>query len=323
MTPASKPELRLYLLAPRGYCAGVARAIEIVEAALVKWGAPVYVRHEIVHNQYVVRTLRQQGAIFVDELDECPEDRPVVLSAHGVSKGVHHEALQRNLMVVDAVCPLVSKVHVAIQRNKRQGLQSVMIGHAGHPETIGTLGQLPEGEVLFVETVEDAEQLQPDDPDKLAYVTQTTLSVDETERISSTLSRRFPSIRKPHKSDICYATTNRQNAVKKVAPQLDALFVVGSPNSSNSNRMVEVGQAAGCSYSRLVATPECIAWDELNSMRRIGLTAGASAPEVLLQSIKAAFEERFDVTTVETDHGKESVVFNLPKVLRPETVAET
>ena len=239
-----KPPLTVYLAAPRGFCAGVDRAIKIVEMALEKWGAPVYVRHEIVHNKYVVDGLRDKGAVFVEELDQCPDDRPVIFSAHGVPKAVPATAAAREMIFVDATCPLVSKVHIEAQRHHDNGLQMIMIGHAGHPETVGTMGQLPEGEVLLVETVEDVAKVQVRDPKRLAFVTQTTLSVDDTADIVAALTARFPGIVGPHKEDICYATTNRQEAVKAMAPKADAMLVVGAPNSSNSQRLVEVGAKA-------------------------------------------------------------------------------
>ena len=248
----TKPPLTLHLAAPRGFCAGVDRAIKIVEMALQKWGAPVYVRHEIVHNKYVVDGLTAKGAVFVEELDEAPDDRPVIFSAHGVPKSIPAEAARREMIYVDATCPLVSKVHIEAQRHAENGLQMIMIGHDGHPETIGTMGQLPEGEVLLVETVDDVAKVEVRDPSKLAYVTQTTLSVDDTAGIVAALLERFPQIIGPHKEDICYATTNRQAAVKAIAPKVDAILVVGAPNSSNSRRLVEVGARAGCAYSQLV-----------------------------------------------------------------------
>lgn len=311
------------MIAPRGFCAGVDRAISIVEAALEKWGAPVYVRHEIVHNRFVVNRLQELGAVFVDELDECPPDRPVVLSAHGVSKSVHEDASERRIKVIDAVCPLVSKVHVEILRNHRQGLQSIMIGHSGHPETIGTLGQLPEGEILLVETVEDVMSIDVKDPDRLAYVTQTTLSVDDTDAIASALRERFPTIKSPHKSDICYATTNRQNAVKSVASKLDGLLVVGSPNSSNSLRLVEVGKAQGCGNSWLIMDPSDIDWDIVKGFRSIGLTSGASAPEILVTRIRDAMAERFDINLIEVRDAEENYVFRMPAELRPRDSSPT
>ena len=258
-----KPALTLYLAAPRGFCAGVDRAIKIVEMALQKWGAPVYVRHEIVHNKFVVDGLRDKGAVFVEELDECPDDRPVIFSAHGVPKSVPTEAARRQMVYVDATCPLVSKVHIEAERHHGEGLQMVMIGHAGHPEVLGTMGQLPEGEVLLVETVNDVARLSPRDPARLAYITQTTLSVDDTAAIVAALEARFPGIVGPAKEDICYATTNRQAAVKAIAARIDALLVIGAPNSSNSRRLVEVGRAAGCGYAQLVQRAEDIDWRAL------------------------------------------------------------
>lgn len=245
------PPLTLYLAAPRGFCAGVDRAIKIVEMALEKWGAPVYVRHEIVHNKFVVDRLRDMGAVFVEELDEAPTDRPVIFSAHGVPKAIPAEAERRNMVYVDATCPLVSKVHLEAERHHENGLQMIMIGHAGHPETVGTMGQLPEGEVLLVETVEDVAGLEVRDPERLAYITQTTLSIDDTAAIVAALRERFPAIAIPRKEDICYATTNRQGAVKAIAGRIDALLVIGAPNSSNSKRLVEVGRAAGCRVAQL------------------------------------------------------------------------
>jgi len=312
----SKPSLALYLAAPRGFCAGVDRAIKIVEMALKKWGAPVYVRHEIVHNKYVVDSLREQGAIFVEELDECPDDRPVVFSAHGVPKSVPAAAQRRNMIWVDATCPLVSKVHIEAERHHANGLQMVMIGHAGHPETIGTMGQLPEGEVLLVETPEDVARLQPRDPDKLAFITQTTLSVDDAAEIIAALRARFPNIIGPHKEDICYATTNRQAAVREVAPHVDALLVIGSPNSSNSRRLVEVASKAGCAYAQLVPRASAIDWQALEGVRAVGITAGASAPEILIREVIDAFRDRFDVTEKVVETAVESVEFKLPRALR-------
>ncbi|MDQ7081552.1 MAG: 4-hydroxy-3-methylbut-2-enyl diphosphate reductase [Paracoccaceae bacterium] len=311
-----KPSLALYLAAPRGFCAGVDRAIKIVEMALKKWGAPVYVRHEIVHNKYVVDSLREQGAIFVEELDECPDDRPVVFSAHGVPKSVPAAAERRNMIWVDATCPLVSKVHIEAERHHANGLQMVMIGHAGHPETIGTMGQLPEGEVLLVETPEDVARLEPRDPDKLAFITQTTLSVDDAAEIIAALRARFPNIIGPHKEDICYATTNRQAAVREVAPHVDALLVIGSPNSSNSRRLVEVASKAGCDYAQLVPRASDIDWLALEGVRAVGITAGASAPEILIREVIDAFRDRFDVTEKVVETAVESVEFKLPRALR-------
>ncbi len=312
----TKPSLTLYLAAPRGFCAGVDRAIKIVEMALQKWGAPVYVRHEIVHNKYVVDDLRDKGAVFVEELEDCPDDRPVIFSAHGVPKAVPAEAARREMLFVDATCPLVSKVHIEAERHHGNGLQIVMIGHAGHPETIGTMGQLPEGEVLLVETVADVAGLNVRDPDKLAFVTQTTLSVDDTADIVAALQERFPAIKGPHKEDICYATTNRQEAVKAMAPKADAMLVVGAPNSSNSKRLVEVGAKAGCKYSQLVQRAGDIDWRALEGISSIGITAGASAPEVLVNEVIDAFRERYNVTTEVVETAQENVEFKVPRVMR-------
>ncbi len=312
----TKPPLTIYLAAPRGFCAGVDRAIKIVEMALGKWGAPVYVRHEIVHNKYVVDDLKAKGAVFVEELDDCPEDRPVIFSAHGVPKSVPAAAQAREMIYVDATCPLVSKVHIEAQRHADNGLQMIMIGHEGHPETVGTMGQLPEGEVLLVETVGDVATVQVRDPAKLAFVTQTTLSVDDTAEIVAALQARFPAIIGPHKEDICYATTNRQEAVKAMAPRAEAMLVVGAPNSSNSKRLVEVGARAGCGYSQLVQRAADIDWRALDGIRTLGITAGASAPEVLIEEVIQAFEDRFDVTRELVETAVENVEFKVPRVLR-------
>ena len=313
---SSKPPLTLYLAAPRGFCAGVDRAIKIVEMALEKWGAPVYVRHEIVHNRFVVDGLRDKGAVFVEELDECPDDRPVIFSAHGVPKAIPAAAEGRQMVYVDATCPLVSKVHIEAQRHSEAGLQMIMIGHAGHPETIGTMGQLPEGEVLLVETPDDVAHVDVRDPTQLAYVTQTTLSVDDTADIVAALKARFPGIVGPHKEDICYATTNRQEAVKAIAPKCDAMLVVGAPNSSNSRRLVEVGARAGCDYAQLVQRATDIDWRSLEGIASIGVTAGASAPEVLINEVIDALKARFDVTTELVETAVEHVEFKVPRVLR-------
>ena len=309
-------DLTLYLAAPRGFCAGVDRAIQIVELALGKWGAPVYVRHEIVHNKFVVDGLREKGAIFVEELDECPDDRPVIFSAHGVPKAVPAEAAKREMIYVDATCPLVSKVHIEAERHHAAGLQMVMIGHEGHPETVGTMGQLPKGDVLLVETSEDVAKLNIRDPEKLAFVTQTTLSIDDTADILAALKLRFPNIVGPHKEDICYATTNRQIAVKEIAPLVDALLVVGAPNSSNSKRLVEVASKAGCSYAQLVQRDTEIDWRALEGIQSVGLTAGASAPEVLVNEIIEAFRARYKVTIEHVETAQENVNFKVPRVLR-------
>lgn len=312
----TKPPLTLYLAAPRGFCAGVDRAIKIVELALEKWGAPVYVRHEIVHNKFVVDGLRDKGAVFVEELSDVPSDRPVIFSAHGVPKSVPNAAEARNMIYVDATCPLVSKVHIEAQRHAEAGLQMIMIGHAGHPETIGTMGQLPQGEVLLVETPADVASVSVRDPERLAYVTQTTLSVDDTAEIVAALKARFPAIIGPHKEDICYATTNRQEAVKAMAPRCDAMLVVGAPNSSNSRRLVEVGARAGCAYAQLVQRAADIDWRALDGITSIGITAGASAPEVLINEVIEAFQQRYDVTSEMVETAQENVEFKVPRVLR-------
>jgi 4-hydroxy-3-methylbut-2-enyl diphosphate reductase len=312
----SLPPLTLYLAAPRGFCAGVDRAIRIVELALQKWGAPVYVRHEIVHNRFVVDDLRAKGAVFVEELDECPDDRPVVFSAHGVPKSVPAAAAARRMIAVDATCPLVTKVHSEAARHHEAGVQMVYIGHAGHPETVGTMGQLPPGEVLLVETLADVAALAPRDPERLALITQTTLSVDDTAGIAAALRARFPAIRVPAKEDICYATTNRQAAVKAMAPMIDALLVIGAPNSSNSMRLVEVGRAAGCPYAQLVQRAADIDWRALQGARAIGLTAGASAPEVLVDEVVDALSARHDVTIERVETAVENVEFKVPRILR-------
>jgi 4-hydroxy-3-methylbut-2-enyl diphosphate reductase len=307
---------KIFLAAPRGFCAGVDRAIKIVEMALEKWGAPVYVRHEIVHNKFVVDNLRDKGAVFVEELNECPKDRPVIFSAHGVPKSVPAEAENRNMIFVDATCPLVSKVHIEAERHSRNGLQMVMIGHKGHPETIGTMGQLPEGEVLLVETVEDVAELHVRDSDSLAYVTQTTLSIDDTADIVTALQNRFPKLVGPHKEDICYATTNRQMAAKAIAEKVDALLVVGAPNSSNSKRLVEVGAKAGCKYAQLVQRADDIDWHALDGVQNIGITAGASAPEVLVNEVIDAFRAKGEVQVEIVETAQENVNFKVPQVLR-------
>ena len=314
MTDPKKP-LTILLASPRGFCAGVDRAIQIVERAIERYGRPVYVRHEIVHNRYVVENLEAQGAIFVDELDEVPDDRPVVFSAHGVPKSVPAEAGRRNLLYVDATCPLVSKVHRESERHHNSGRTVVLIGHAGHPEVIGTMGQLPEGSVLLVEDVKQAEALQVPDPANLAYATQTTLSVDDTTDIVAALRRRFPAIQGPKMEDICYATTNRQAAVKAIAERCDALVVIGAPNSSNSMRLVEVAANYGCARSRLVQRAADMDWQWLGDARRLGITAGASAPELLVDELIAACRQRFDVTVEEVRTTEESVVFKLPRQL--------
>ena len=312
----SNPQLTVYMAAPRGFCAGVDRAIQIVEMALEKWGKPVYVRHEIVHNKYVVDELKSKGAIFIKEVNEAPVDRPIIFSAHGVPKSVPLEAQRREMIYVDATCPLVSKVHIEADRHFENGLQIVMIGHAGHPETIGTMGQLPDGGVLLVENTEDVKNLSVRDPSKLAYVTQTTLSIDDTAEVVEALKVRFPAIVGPHKEDICYATSNRQAAVKEIAPDVDALLVIGAPNSSNSQRLVEVAKKAGCKNSQLVQRATEINWDKLRDIKSIGITAGASAPEILIKEVIEALKERFEVKTNFVETATENVNFKVPRILR-------
>ena len=308
--------MKLLVAAPRGFCAGVDRAIEIVEKCLQKYGKPVYVRHEIVHNKYVVEDLEKKGAIFVNELFECPKDRPVVFSAHGVAKSVFSEAEERNLQYIDATCPLVTKVHIEAKRYHKLGYQIIMIGHKNHPETIGTMGQLPNGEVLLVENCKDVDVINPRDEKKLAYVTQTTLSIDDTLEIGNALKNRFPSIVAPHKEDICYATTNRQNAVKKISPLIDGLLVVGSINSSNSKRLVEVGKNAGCRYSQLIDNVNDIDWRSISGSESIGLTAGASAPEILINQVIEEFKKRFKATIEFIEITKEDIQFKIPNSIR-------
>ena len=308
--------MKLLVAAPRGFCAGVDRAIEIVEKCLQKYGKPVYVRHEIVHNKYVVEDLEKKGAIFVNELFECPKDRPVVFSAHGVPKSVFYEAEERNLQYIDATCPLVTKVHIEAKRYHKLGYQIIMIGHKNHPETIGTMGQLPNGEVLLVENCKDVDVINPRDEKKLAYVTQTTLSIDDTLEIGNALKNRFPGIVAPHKEDICYATTNRQNAVKKISPLIDGLLVVGSINSSNSKRLVEVGKNAGCRYSQLIDNVNDIDWRSISGSESIGLTAGASAPEILINQVIEEFKKRFKATIEFIEITKEDIQFKIPNSIR-------
>jgi len=312
----------MYLAAPRGFCAGVDRAIQIVELALAKYGAPVYVRHEIVHNRFVVDSLRAKGAIFVEELDEIPDTgAPVIFSAHGVPKSVPETAAQRQMFYLDATCPLVSKVHLEAERHYTAGREVLLIGHAGHPEVIGTTGQLPPGAVYLIETVQDAEAFTPRDPDKLAYTTQTTLSVDDTREIVSLLSRRFPTIVGPRKGDICYATTNRQAAVKAIAPACDRLIVVGSPKSSNSQRLVEVAERAGCPRAMLLQQASEIDWQDFNGISRLGITAGASAPDILVDEIVAAFKARFEARVEMVSTATEDIAFKLPHELRETSAA--
>ncbi len=313
----AKPPLTILLAAPRGFCAGVVRAIDIVERALVLYGAPVYVRHEIVHNKFVVDSLRAKGAVFVEELDEIPDvTRPVVFSAHGVPKSVPAAATARHMFQLDATCPLVTKVHMEAQRHHAEGFEIILIGHKGHPEVIGTMGQLPEGAVRLIETVADADHLAVRDPRKLAYVTQTTLSVDDTRDVIAALQRRFPDIRGPYKEDICYATTNRQEAVKAIATRIELLLVVGAPNSSNSRRLVEVGERHGTPRSLLVQRAEELDWGSLQGLSVIGVTAGASAPELLVNEIVDAFRSHYDVTVETVSLREENVAFKLPRELR-------
>ena len=311
----SRPSLTIRLAAPRGFCAGVDRAIQIVEEAIRKWGAPVYVRHEIVHNAHVVSRLEAMGAVFVDELDECPTDRPVIFSAHGVPKSVPAEAQARNMIFVDATCPLVSKVHVESERHHQNQREIVLIGHAGHPEVIGTMGQLPAGAMTLIETVEDAEDFTPKSSENLAFVTQTTLSVDDTADIVATLQRRFPQISSPHKEDICYATTNRQDAVKVIGQGCELVLVIGAETSSNSKRLVEVAIRAGAARAELIASEENIDWAWLDGVSTLGLTAGASAPEDLVQGVIDACKDRYDVTLESIRTTEEDVVFKLPRIL--------
>jgi 4-hydroxy-3-methylbut-2-en-1-yl diphosphate reductase len=311
------PRLKILLAAPRGFCAGVVRAIDIVERALEVYGAPVYVRHEIVHNKFVVDGLKAKGAIFVKELDEIPAgDHPVIFSAHGVPKAIPAEAMRRRMFQLDATCPLVTKVHLEAQRHFDEGREIILIGHAGHPEVIGTMGQLPKGAVVLIEDVSDAETLQVKDPEKLAYITQTTLSVDDTMDVIAVLRRRFPAICGPVKEDICYATTNRQEAVKSIANEIDLLLVVGAPNSSNSKRLVEVGEKNGCPRGLLVQRAADLDWPSLQNLKTIGLTAGASAPEVLVNEIVDAFRAHYDVMVEKVTLREENVSFKLPRELR-------
>ena len=313
--PADKRPLTVRLATPRGFCAGVDRAIQIVERAIEKYGAPVYVRHEIVHNRHVVERLRAMGAVFVKELDDCPDDRPVVFSAHGVPKSVPATARSREMLFLDATCPLVSKVHVEAERHHAAGKHIILIGHAGHPEVVGTMGQLPAGAISLVETVEDAEAFQRPGDAPLAYATQTTLSVDDTAEILAALKRRFPELPDPHKEDICYATTNRQEAVKRLGDGCDLVLVVGSKNSSNSVRLVEVAVKAGARDARLVDDASHVDWTWLDGVSTLGITAGASAPERLIEDLVQAVRDRFDAHVVEDDGERETVTFKLPRVL--------
>lgn len=310
-----RPPLTVLLASPRGFCAGVDRAIQIVERAIGKYGAPVYVRHEIVHNRHVVDRLRALGAVFVEELSDCPTDRPVVFSAHGVPKAVPAEAARRQMLYLDATCPLVSKVHVEATRHHEDGRHVLLIGHAGHIEVLGTMGQLPEGAVTLIETVDDVLAFQPNDPERLAFVTQTTLSVDDTAEIVAALQARFPAMAAPHKEDICYATTNRQEAVKRLAASCGLVMVVGSKKSSNSLRLVEVAVRGGARDARLIDDASDIDWSWLEGVSTLGLTAGASAPERLVEGVIDALAERFDLTVDEINPTRETVTFKLPRVL--------
>jgi 4-hydroxy-3-methylbut-2-enyl diphosphate reductase len=311
----TKPSLIILLASPRGFCAGVERAIEIVEQALVKFGRPVYVRHEIVHNRYVVEALEVKGAVFVEDLDEVPAGVPVIFSAHGVPKTVPAEAEARALFYLDATCPLVSKVHREAERHARVGREIILIGHAGHPEVIGTMGQLTDGSIRLVESIADAEAIEVDEPNRLAFITQTTLSVDDTAEMIQVLRRRFPNIHGPKKEDVCYATTNRQQAVKAIAARCDAMLVVGAPNSSNSQRLVEVARKLGCEKAMLVQRADEIDWAHLEGVRVLGVTAGASAPDILVEEVIATCRERYEVTMEEISVTSENVQFKLPRAL--------
>lgn len=312
---AKRASKTVLLAAPRGFCAGVDRAIQIVEKSIKKYGAPVYVRHEIVHNRHVVNRLVGLGAIFVEELEECPDDRPVVFSAHGVPKSVPAAALARDMNFLDATCPLVSKVHVEAEKHASAGHHILLIGHQGHPEVIGTMGQLPEGNISLIETEEDARNFTPEDPENLALVTQTTLSVDDTSAMINVLKERFPNIALPYKEDICYATTNRQMAVKAIAEKCDLLLVIGSQTSSNSKRLVEVGDKAGADNAMLISSAESIDWDKVDAAKTIGLSAGASAPEYLTDGVIAALRSKYDIAMQEVEVTKEKVIFRLPRKL--------
>lgn len=318
-TTTNRAKLKILVANPRGFCAGVDRAIQIVERALEKFGAPVYVRHEIVHNRYVVDSLRAKGAVFVEDLDDVPDDVPVVFSAHGVPKSVPAEAGRRKLIHVDATCPLVSKVHREAERHHANGCHILLIGHAGHPEVIGTMGQLPEGAITLIETVADATRLEPPCSDRLAYATQTTLSIDDTLDIVAALRQRFPHIEGPKREDICYATTNRQEAVKAIAPSCDFVLVIGAPNSSNSLRLVEVAQRLG-TRAQLVQRAADIDWALMDGICTLGITAGASAPEILVEEVLDAARARYDVTVEAVTTTTENVVFKLPRILNEQAV---
>lgn len=315
MNALVRPSLKVLLASPRGFCAGVERAIQIVERAIAKYGAPVFVRHEIVHNVHVVERLKTMGAVFVDQVEDCPADRPLVFSAHGVPKSVPAEADQRGVFYLDATCPLVSKVHIEAQRRHEEGLHVLLIGHAGHPEVIGTMGQLPAGAVTLIETAADAQAFIPADPERLGFVTQTTLSIDDAAEIVGVLQARFPAIEAPVKEDICYATTNRQEAIKRMAAHCDRVLVVGSKASSNSQRLVEVAVKAGAGDARLIDDASDIDWSWLRGAGVLGLTAGASAPEALVKGVIEALKARFEVSLEEAEILRETVSFKLPRVL--------
>ena len=320
---AEKPPLKVVLCSPRGFCAGVVRAIDSVERALSLYGAPVYVRHEIIHNRYVVDGLKAKGAIFVEELDEIPEtDAPVIFSAHGVPRSVPDEAKKRNFFALDATCPLVTKVHREAEIHFKRKRDIVLIGHAGHPEVVGTMGQLPAGAVTLVQTLEEAQNFTPKDETNLAYITQTTLSIDDTAEIVELLKKRFPAIVGPHKEDICYATTNRQEAVKRAAPLVEAMIVVGAPNSSNSQRLREVAERAGCKYAALVQRASEIDWEKFSGLRSLGITAGASAPEILVEEVLDAFASRYTLEVETMTAADEGMFFPLPRPLRQTEAAE-
>lgn len=312
----SLPELKVLLASPRGFCAGVTRAVQIVSMALKKFGTPVYVRHEIVHNKYVVQKLADEGAVFVNELDEVPDGAVVIFSAHGVPLSVVDEAKRRNLTTIDATCPLVEKVHKEARKNYENGRKTLLIGHQGHPEVIGTMGQIPAGEMKLISSIADVDSVPEQWADHLGYVTQTTLSLDETADLLTALKRRFPAIVKPHQNDICYATTNRQKAVKAIAKQCDLLMVIGAPNSSNSKRLVEVAKESGCARSILVQRAKDIDWEYLFGVKTLGITAGASAPEVLVSEVIEALAKHFNISVSEYVETEEKVSFPLPASLR-------
>jgi 4-hydroxy-3-methylbut-2-enyl diphosphate reductase len=314
---SQKPKLRIVLCAPRGFCAGVVRAIDVVERALAIYGPPVYVRHEIVHNRYVVESLKKKGAIFIEELDEAPNSpAPVIFSAHGVPKSVPEEADQRGLITIDATCPLVTKVHREAQVHFKRGRKIILVGHAGHPEVIGTMGQLPAGVITLVDSVEEVEALHFDEDEDLAYITQTTLSIDDTREVVEAILKRFPAIHGPPLADICYATTNRQEAIKRAAPMVEAAIVVGSANSSNSQRLREVAERAGVKKTQLAGGAADIDWNIFGQISSLAVTAGASAPEVLVEEVIAAFEERYEIEVETLSTADESVFFPLPRTLR-------